>query len=82
MHSSPNRGRLLSIFQQRKFGGELLPETRKLVLDDIKAAGALSYTHELIEQLQEEVEKEQKALDERTGVKNWILRLIQQRLQV
>ena len=82
MRSPQHRGRLLSIFQQRKYQGELSPEIRKLALDDIKAAGALSHTKELIDQLQREVEEELGKLDERTGVKNWILRLIQWKLKI
>ncbi|KZF21949.1 terpenoid synthase [Xylona heveae TC161] len=79
---SLHRGRLLSILQQRKAGNDLSHEIRKLALDDIKAAGGLEHTKSIALELQKTVDKALTNLEEKTGVKNWILRLMQKRLEL
>ena len=55
---------------------------RKLALDNIKAAGGLSHARSMVVRLQKAVD-DRLAIDEETaGAKNWILRLLQKRLEV
>jgi geranylgeranyl pyrophosphate synthase len=78
----PQRGRLLSILQQRKTDMGLSPEIRKLALDDIKAAGGVEYTRKVVKDLQEAVEASLSLYEAKLGTKNFILRLVQKKLEL
>lgn len=78
----PQRGRLLSVLQQRKITGSISVELRKLALQDIVAAGGLTRTKGVILDLQEKVNKLMAQFEDRAGQKNWILRLMRKRLEL
>lgn len=73
---------LLSILQQRKVGSELSITVRKLAVDSIKATGGLEYARKTAISLQEAVDETLSQYEDRVGVKNWILRLVQKRLDI
>lgn len=72
----------MSILQQRKTGGELSVDIRKLALNDIKAAGGLEYAKNTAMDLQEAVSETLSQYEDKVGAKNWILRLVQKRLEI
>jgi ophiobolin F synthase len=78
----PQRGRLLSILQQRKSDVGLSAEIRKLALDDIKAAGGVEYTRKVVKDLQRAVETCLSLYEAKLGAKNFILRLVQKKLEL
>ncbi|KAJ5309708.1 uncharacterized protein N7443_002169 [Penicillium atrosanguineum] len=78
----PERGRLLSILQQRKTTGSISVELRKLALQDIVAAGGLTRTKGVILNLQEEVNNLLARFEDRAGERNWIFRLMKKRLEL
>ena len=82
LQSHAYRGRLLSVLNQRKSQHGLSNNIRKLVLDDIRAAGGLTHARETVASLQGAIEEKLMSLEEETGMKNWILRLIQLRLEL
>ena len=82
LQSKPHHGRLLSILEQRKAGKGVPVEVRKLALHDIKVAGGLQYTRDVVMRLQEAVENKLTEFEEKTGRENWILRLVQKRLEI
>jgi ophiobolin F synthase len=78
----PRRGRLLSILQQRKSDMGLSAEIRKLALDDIKAAGGVEYTRQVVKELQRAVGTSLSLYEAEVGTKNFILRLVQKKLEL
>jgi ophiobolin F synthase len=78
----PQRSRLLSILQQRKSDMGLSAEIRKLALDDIKAAGGVEYTRQVVKELQRAVETSLSLYEAEVGSKNFILRLVQKKLEL
>lgn len=72
----------MSILQRRKTGGELSVDIRKLALNDIKAAGGLEYAKNTAMDLQEAVNETLSQYEDKVGAKNWILRLVQKRLEI
>ncbi|QPC69260.1 hypothetical protein HYE68_000012 [Fusarium pseudograminearum] len=79
---SPQQGRLLSIFQQRKCGNGLCPEVRKLALEDMIAAGGMEYAKKTALGLQESVNETLSMYESKVGQKNWLLRLAQKKLEI
>jgi geranylgeranyl pyrophosphate synthase len=73
---------LLSIFQSRRQTNGMSPDLKKLVIKRLEEAGSLEYTKGVLEGLYEELKQELSAVEERTGEKNWILRLMLHRLKV
>jgi len=57
-------------------------EIRKLALDDIKAAGGVEYTRQVVKELQREVEASLSLYEAEVGSKNFILRLVQKKLEL
>ncbi|KAI9727247.1 MAG: hypothetical protein M1828_006866 [Chrysothrix sp. TS-e1954] len=82
LQSKPHRGRLLSILEQRKISKCMPDEMRKLVLDDIRVTGGLQHTRDIVMQMQEVVEDKVTEFEKKTGKQNWILRLVQKRLEI
>ncbi|KAI9710434.1 MAG: hypothetical protein M1828_002164 [Chrysothrix sp. TS-e1954] len=82
LESKHYRDRLLSILQQRKPNKDVPNMVRKVALDSIKDSGGLQRTHDVVMQLQDAVAKERTELEKRTGMDNWILRLVEKRLEV
>ncbi|CAI6340763.1 unnamed protein product [Periconia digitata] len=82
LRQSSHRHRILSVLQQRKASMSLSPELRKLVLEDIKAAGGLEYAIKKTRELQESISETLAMYEEKVGEKNWLLRLAQKRLEV
>lgn len=72
----------MSILQRRKTGVELSVDIRKLALDDIKATGGLEHTKNTAMDLQEAVNETLSQYEDKVGAKNWILRLVQKRLEI
>lgn len=72
----------MSILQRRKTGAELSVDIRKLALNDIKAAGGLEYAKNTAMDLQEAVNETLSQYEDKVGAKNWILRLVQKRLEI
>ncbi|KAK6084429.1 polyprenyl synthetase [Seiridium cupressi] len=79
---TPHRGRLMSILQQRKSSADLPLDIRKLALDDIKATGGLEYAKKTAMGLQDSVNETLSQYEDKVGAKNWILRLVQKRLEL
>ncbi|KAJ5641727.1 isoprenoid synthase domain-containing protein [Penicillium lividum] len=74
--------RLLSILQHCKAGNSLASGLRKLTLDDIKASGGLEYTQSIILGLQEKFNDALGNLEDFSGQRNWIFRLMKKRLEL
>lgn len=74
--------RLASILQQRKAERGLTLELRKLAADEIRSSGALDKVEKVIQGLQQVVDKTLTLYEDRLGAKNWILRLLQKRLEL
>lgn len=72
----------MSILQRRKTGVELSVDLRKLALNDIKATGGLEYAKSTAMDLQEAVNETLSQYEDKVGAKNWILRLVQKRLEI
>lgn len=72
----------MSILQRRKTGVELSVDIRKLALNDIKATGGLEYAKNTAMDLQEAVSETLSQYEDKVGAKNWILRLVQKRLEI
>lgn len=72
----------MSILQRRKTGVELSVDIRKLALNDIKATGGLEYAKKTAMDLQEAVNETLSQYEDKVGAKNWILRLVQKRLEI
>lgn len=79
---SLQRDHLISILQQRKVRSGLSGTVRKLAVDSIKATGGLEYALKTALSLQEAVDETLSQYEGRVGAKNWILRLIQKRLDM
>ena len=73
---------LMSVLQQRKFDHGLSMELRQVVLDHIQKANGLEYARNEARKLQEEVARQLSLLEKKTGFKNWILNLVQHRLDM
>jgi hypothetical protein len=73
---------LPSILQTRKHTIVMSPEMKKLAVKQIEKAGSLSFTKSMLDNTYEEMQKELCVEEERAGSKNWILRLLQNRLKV
>jgi len=73
---------LLSILQSRKYTSVLSPEMKRLAVTQIEKAGSLKFTKTTLTNTYEEMQKELCMAEERAGSKNWILRLLQNRLKV
>lgn len=82
LKSSQHRGQLLSILQERKVSSSLPKEVRQLALNNIKAAGGLSHARSVVVRLQKAVNDKLAIAEETAGAKNWILRLLQKRLEI
>lgn len=79
---SIQRGRLLSILQQRKSGVTLSDEVLKMAVDEIRATGGLDYARKIALSLQEAVDTSLSVFETRMSAKNYILRLVQKRLEL
>ena len=60
----------------------LSAEIRKLALDDIKAAGGVEHTRNVVKELQAAVETSLSLYEAKLGTKNSILRLVQKKLEL
>jgi hypothetical protein len=60
----------------------LSAEIRKLALDDIKAAGGVEYTRQVVKELQRAVGTSLSLYEAEFGTKNFILRLVQKKLEL
>lgn len=82
LQSPQHRGRLTSIFQQRKAAGDLSLEMRRLALDNIRAAGGLDFAKKIILELQSEAWRALHEVERQCGIDNWILRLVLKKLEI
>jgi ophiobolin F synthase len=54
----------------------MTPEAKRLVLDQINRYSSLEYTRGVAKSLKAKIELELQKIEELTGKKNWILRLL------
>ncbi|TVY73247.1 Ophiobolin F synthase [Lachnellula suecica] len=73
---------LLSILQANKTTTVLSPGMKALAVKQIEKAGSLRFTKSTLDETYEEMQKELCLVEEKAGIKNWILRLLQNRLKV
>lgn len=83
MNANPKtRSRLLNVLQQRKNGQFLEFEVRKLAVAEMESCGALEVAKGIVLNLQKSVDEMLTEIEHKMESKNWILRLIQKRLQL
>lgn len=83
--SGPGGDRLLWEILHRKReqnGGHLTREQKQLVRERLEQAGSFAYTRKALAGMLGRVEAEIKAVEEKTGLKNWILWLMLQKLTI
>lgn len=79
---SIQRGRLLSILQMRKAGAPLSEEVLKMAVKELREAGGLEYAKKTAESLQESTNAALAYYETEMGARNYILRLVQKRLEL
>lgn len=67
---------LRSAFAMRSRGGKVSPEMKRLVLDEMRACGALDRTEIVIDGLRAEIEGQVGKVEGLFGRENWVLRLL------
>ena len=80
--SSPNRLQIRSILQERRRNQGLSKELKEYILEEMRKAKSLEYTRSVIKALEQKVEEEIGRMEDATGEKNWIMRLLLDRLKV
>ena len=73
---------LRSILQERRAAGKLTFELKQVVLEQLKRTNSLEYTKMTIKALQDEIDKELEEVERVSGMENYILRLLVERLRV
>ncbi|THC95565.1 hypothetical protein EYZ11_004937 [Aspergillus tanneri] len=73
---------LESIFEQRKRSGHFTYEVKQWILDKLRQKGSLEYTLSVVRELYGALWRELEDLEGVTGRKNWMLRMLLQRLKV
>jgi hypothetical protein len=71
---------LMSILQGRKLNNGMSLETKRLVLKKMEDAGSFEYTRKVLRAMYRELEQMIEDLEKKAGVKNWVLRLLLQKL--
>lgn len=79
---SIHRARLLGLLQQRKTGTPLSDEMLKMGVDALRAAGGIDHAREVAKGLQRAVDQTLSDIERQIGAKNFILRLVQKRLEL
>lgn len=79
---SLGRGRLSSILQMRKSSVPLSKEVLKMAVKEIRAGGGLDYARNTAKDLQEKVNSALSYFETKTGARNYILRLVQKKLEL
>ena len=79
--SSPNN-QIRSILQERRRNQGLSKELKEYMLEEMRKAMSLEYTKRVIKALEEKVEEGIGRMEDATGEKNWIMRLLLDRLKV
>lgn len=67
---------LQALLLERKQQGKMTPEAKRLVLDQMNRYNSLEYTRGVAKGLEAKIELELQRIEELTGKKNWILRLL------
>lgn len=80
--SNPNNVQIRSILQERRRNQGLSMELKKYMLEEMRKAKSLEYTRGVIKTLEEKVEEEIGRMEDATGEKNWIMRLLLDRLKI
>ncbi|KAJ6018568.1 hypothetical protein N7522_000635 [Penicillium canescens] len=73
---------LQAIFEQRKRSGKLTHGLKQRILDRLREKGSLDYTFGVLQDLYLTVGRELDSLEDATGQKNWMLRMLLQHLKV
>lgn len=82
LNNSQDNEQALSILQERRCKGSMAYETKQLVLEMMKECGSLEYTRGVLKKLECLVEVEIERLEQLTGSKNYVLRLLVERLRI
>ena len=80
--SSPNSLQIRSILQERRRNQGLSKELKDYMLEEMRKTKSLEYTRGVIKALEEKVEGEIGRMEDITGEKNWIIRLLLDRLKI
>jgi geranylgeranyl pyrophosphate synthase len=81
-NSDSDNLQLREIFQRRRDMGGLSEPHKLIILDHLRRSGSLEYTRGTLERLQSEIDSDVSRLEAETGRKNWIMRLLLQKLRV
>ncbi|KAK6828816.1 hypothetical protein RU639_003672 [Aspergillus parasiticus] len=80
--TQPRNFQLRSILREsRNTEGMGLP-LKQFVLEQLKQAGSMEYTHSILSKLMKDITVETGSLEQKTGCSNWVLRLLVTRLRV
>ncbi|BAE64279.1 unnamed protein product [Aspergillus oryzae RIB40] len=80
--TQPRNFQLRGILREsRNTGGMSLP-LKQCVLEQLKQAGSMEYTHLILGKLMKDIMCEIGSLEQKTGCSNWVLRLLMTRLRV
>ena len=73
---------LISILQGRKLNNGMSLEMKRLVLKKLEEVGSFEYTRQVLRSLYRELQGMISDLEAKSGVKNWVLRLLLQKLDI
>jgi len=82
LNSDSEHLQLREVLQRRREMGCLSKELKLLVLEQLKSSGSMEYTCRTLRRLQTQIEAEVRRLEVVTGRKNWVLRLLLQKLTI
>jgi 23S rRNA maturation-related 3'-5' exoribonuclease YhaM len=74
--------RLQNILQQRFARGGMTPEMKRIVLDLMEESKSLKFVREKMAEMEKEIEAWILKIEQTTMVKNYVLRLLVERLKV
>jgi len=82
LNQKPESLRLRGILQQRRDDSGLSSPLKLLVLEELEHLGSMSYTRKVLGQLQCQIQRENRTLENSFGCENWIMRMFLQKLQI
>lgn len=81
-YPGPETLQLRAILQERSRKGAMALEMKKLVREIIERRRSLEYVHSVLKGMESAVEKEFLRIEEATGITNYVIRLLFERLRV